>query len=161
MQHAVRQKGLTWQQAPCLLCYDAIKLHHKSLRWDRCSLSDPYTFETKLRMMNAGKDSNCTVNWSKMCSVRAHDVSFEQWVTMHKGKWRTKTLYSMWGCQRKSYVWSLTFIGHLEAQGPTGVICFEIKPHLVTGANHKVWSGGTRQTTKRDKKTGFLNRNFF
>lgn len=53
-------------------------------------------------------------------------------------------------------VWSiLTFIGHLEAEGAAGVICFEIEPHLVTGADHKVWSCGTRQATKRDT-TGFL-----
>lgn len=45
----------------------------------------------------------------------------------------------------------LTFIGHLEAQGTTGVIGFEIEPHLVTGANHEVWSGCARQATKGDK----------
>lgn len=48
---------------------------------------------------------------------------------------------------------NLTFIGHLEAQGATGVICFEIEPHLVTGADYKVWSGGTRQAEMRQEDT--------
>lgn len=40
---------------------------------------------------------------------------------------------------------NLTFIGYPEAQGAAGVIGFEIEPHLVTGANHKIWRGRTRQ----------------
>lgn len=55
----------------------------------------------------------------------------------------------------------LTFIGHFEAQRTTGVICFEIEPHLVTGANHEVRSGCTREATRGDKLKSFLNQNAF
>lgn len=54
-------------------------------------------------------------------------------------------------------MWSfLTFIGHLEAEGAAGVICFEIEPHLVTGADYEVWSCGTREAARGDKRTRFL-----
>lgn len=44
---------------------------------------------------------------------------------------------------------SLTFIGYPEAQGAAGVIRFEIEPHLVTRAHHKIWCGRTRQAAER------------
>ena len=40
---------------------------------------------------------------------------------------------------------SLTFVGDFEAQGTTGVVCFEVEPHLVTGADHQVGCGGAGQ----------------
>lgn len=45
----------------------------------------------------------------------------------------------------------LTFIGHLEAQGAAGVVCFEIEPHLVTGADHEVWSCCAGQAEERQE----------
>lgn len=43
---------------------------------------------------------------------------------------------------------NLTFIGYPEAQGAAGVISFEIEPHLVTGANHEIRRGRTRQAAE-------------
>lgn len=43
----------------------------------------------------------------------------------------------------------LTFIRNLESQGATSVIRFKVKPHLVTGAYHEVWGGGSRQAEGR------------
>lgn len=52
----------------------------------------------------------------------------------------------------------LTFVRHLESQGAAGVVRFEVEPHLVTGAHHKVRCGCARQAAKRGEKreTSFL-----
>lgn len=55
--------------------------------------------------------------------------------------------------QNQNIYSNLTFIGHLEAQRATGIICFEVEPHLMTGAHDKVWSSRTRQTIKQEKPT--------
>lgn len=84
--------------------------------------------------------------------ARGRDVSFE----LKKQKKTEEMLLTSWyACKRpanrvcKS---TLTFIGHLEAQGATGIIRFEIEPHLVTGADHQVWGGGTRQARGHRKE---------
>lgn len=66
------------------LCNPAVKLDY----------TYPYIFQAKIQgdecRTEGMKDNYVAINWNKMYSVRAHDVSSEPWNTMHKGKWLKK-----------------------------------------------------------------------
>lgn len=49
---------------------------------------------------------------------------------------------------------AVTFVGSLESQGAAAAVALEEEPHLVVGADDKVWDGRTCQAVGREILSG-------